>query len=85
MTDSLTSVEPHLELDEAAANFVEHLTRSELLMFIVALVEERNEPGFATDVMLELQDIADLEGDDVDLDDDIYDMPPEGDDLDFAY
>lgn len=60
MTDDLlTTVDPYVGLDEMAADFAYHLTRDELLMFIVALVEERDEEGFADNVIAELKDMSD--------------------------
>lgn len=78
MTDDLlTSTKPYVGLDEMAANFAEHLTRDELLLFIIALVEERGEVGFATDVRNELEDIAET--------DSMYEPAPEEDDHDDLY
>lgn len=67
MTDFLTTISPSLELDEVAKNYALHLTRDELLIFIIALLEERDEPSFIEDVSAELEDL---------LDDSPYEIPP---------
>ena len=51
-----------IDLDEVARNYVENLGDDELLIFIIALIEEKDDPEFTDSVILELLDIS---GDDL--------------------